>query len=152
MSMTSLPRLPNTTALFFMAGMAISGAAFSATDADTVRVSRYTQVVGPDAVARDPLAVVATLRFPREVVATVGDALRYLLQRTGYSLNAADTDAEHLFALALPEAQRQLGPNPVRTLARLLAGNGFGVCSNARTRVVSVVAMDDAANVPCRSK
>jgi conjugative transfer region protein (TIGR03748 family) len=132
------------------AGLAISSGAFAASDA--VRVSRYTETVGPATAERDPLAVVATLRFPRGVVGTVGDALRYLLQRTGYSLSAGDADAEHLFALTLPESQRQLGPYQVRSMAQILVGDGFGVCSNARSRILTVAATDDAGSAnPCGS-
>ena len=63
--------------------LALSAPAFSAPadPSDAVRVARYTQLVGADRSERDPLAVVASLRFPRDVVITVGDGLRYLFQR-----------------------------------------------------------------------
>jgi type IV pili sensor histidine kinase/response regulator len=123
-------------------GLSTCGVCLAA--ADAVRVARYTEVTGPSAAERDPLAVVAVLRFPREIVATVGDALKYLLQRTGYSLSAGDPQAEHLLSLPLPESQRQLGPHPVQSLAQLLVGEGFSVCADARTRVLTVTAADSA--------
>lgn len=136
-----------STALAALAGLAFSGLACAG---EPERVARYSQLTGPTVAERDPLAVVASLRFPREVVASVGEALRYLLQRTGYGLAAADPDTEHLFALPLPESQRQLGPYPVHVLAQLLAGNGYRVCVNPRTRVLTVGVTD--AGLACENK
>jgi type IV pili sensor histidine kinase/response regulator len=148
MSKTSVAQALMTVAT----GLVLSGAAFASAVADpeSVRVARYTERVGAETAERDPLAVVASLRFPREVVSNVGDALRYLLQRTGYGLAAADPDTGHLFQLPLPESQRQLGPHPVQVLAQILAGNGYQVCVNPRTRVLTVGATD--ATSSCEHK
>ncbi|WP_018608222.1 hypothetical protein [Uliginosibacterium gangwonense] len=118
--------------------------------AEPLRVGRYTQVTGSDPADMDPLAVTAQVHFPREVVSTVGDALTYLLQRTGYSLLTADADAEHLLALPLPESQRIVGPRKVEYLVRTLVGDAFGLCINARAREVSVAAIGGGA--ACLSK
>jgi type IV pili sensor histidine kinase/response regulator len=124
----------------------------AATAAETVRVARYTQIVGASEAERDALAIVARLRFPRPVVITVGDGLRYLLQRTGYSVVAGDADAEHLLALPLPESHRQLGPHRVRTLAQILVGDAFWLCADARQRTLSVVVRDDTnPAAPCET-
>jgi type IV pili sensor histidine kinase/response regulator len=132
--------MPRVALPLLIVGLGTCGVCHAASDA--VRVARYTEVTGPSAAERDPLAVVAILRFPREIVATVGDALKYLLQRTGYSLGAGDQEAEHLLGLPLPESQRLLGPHPVRVMAQILVGDGFRVCANARTRVLTVTATD----------
>ena len=138
------------TALLSVVGVLLAGPATATPEA--VRVARYTQVVGATEAERDALAIVARLRFPRTLVITVGDAMRYLLQRTGYSAVAGDADAEHLFALPLPESHRLLGPHQVRTLAQILVGNAFTACPSARTRTLTVV-VHDAANpaAPCET-
>ncbi len=137
-------------AMTFAGALVLSGAA--AADPEAVRVARYSQLVGADRTERDPLAIVAALRFPREIVVTVGDGLRYLLQRTGYSVVAGDTDSEHLLALPLPESHRQLGPHRVHALAQILVGDAFVVCASARQRIVTVRAPDEASRTPsCES-
>ena len=135
-------------------GRALSSSALatSVADPESVRVARYTERVGAETAERDPLAIVATLRFPREIIVTVGDGLRYLLQRTGYSVVAGDADSEHLLALPLPESHRQLGPHRVHSLAQILVGDAFVVCASARQRIVTVKAPDEASGTPsCES-
>lgn len=120
--------------------LATSLVAQAAPSRDVVQVARYTEVASASDAEIDPLEVVAQLRFPREAVATVGDALSYLLQRTGYAARARDDVAQRLFALPLPESHRALGPHRVRTLAQILVGESYVLCIDALSRLVGVEA------------
>lgn len=112
---------------------------------EELRVGRYTQV-SADPSEFNPLSVVAQVRFPREAIKTVGDALSYTLQRAGYTVTPADTDAQRLFALVLPESQREIGPQRVRYLTQLLVGDAFGLCINTRSREISVAAIESSTS------
>ncbi|MCB1889189.1 MAG: hypothetical protein KDH20_16395 [Rhodocyclaceae bacterium] len=103
-----------------------SGTAAAEDEPAPLRLARYTTAAAlPDPALTTPLAIVAQVGFPRDTVATVGDALAYLLLRTGYRLGDADAAASALLALPLPEAHRQLGPYPVRAIAALLVGSAY---------------------------
>lgn len=92
-------------------------------------LARYTTApAAPDANRGQPLAVVATVHFPRATVSTVGEALQHLLVRTGYTLVPAeqlDPLAAQLLKLNLPESQRALGPYRVDAMVRVLLGDGW---------------------------
>lgn len=92
-------------------------------------LARYTTVpAAPEASRGQPLAVIATVHFPRATVSTVGDALQHLLARTGYTLVPAeqlDPVAAQLLNLSLPESQRALGPYRVDAMVRVLLGDGW---------------------------
>lgn len=113
---------------------------------DDLRVARYTTVADNELRDLDPLAVVVQIQFPREFVTTVGDALSYLLQRSGYTLSTADKDAEHLLGLPLPESHRAIGPKKVHNIARTLVGDAYGLCINAKSRKVSVAAISSPSS------
>lgn len=113
---------------------------------DAVQIGRYTQSTGTTESERDPLAVVAQIRFPREAVGTVGEALSHLLRRTGYSAQSNDMHSEQLFAMPLPDSHRQLGPYQVHTIARLLIGERYDICLDRLTRTVGVRV---ASGTPC---
>jgi conjugative transfer region protein (TIGR03748 family) len=106
-----------------------------------VRLSRYTtSSATPDAAQLDPLEAVVQVRLPRASVATVGDAVRYLLLRTGYRLaapEAANTSASEILALPLPEVHRHLGPYSVRTAMTVLLGQPFALTVDPAQRLVS---------------
>lgn len=92
----------------------------------SVRIGRYsTQQAAPVASASDPLAVFATITFPRQQVRTVGDAVRHTLLRTGWQMvdvAALSPEATRFLALPLPESQRVLGPYRVQDILDLLLG------------------------------
>lgn len=88
-----------------------------------VRQGRYTLVeLTPDLGQRDLMQQVVDVSIPPTFDATVGDALRYILLRSGYRL--CDTsDASALYALPLPAAQLHLGPLALRDALLTLAGS-----------------------------
>lgn len=87
-----------------------------------VRQGRYTLVElvpGPD--QRDLMQQVVDITIPATLDATIGDALRYLLRRSGYRL-CERSGANELYALPLPAADLHLGPLTLRQALLTLAG------------------------------
>src|SRR5690606_25077094 len=86
------------------------------------RYGRYTLVeLAPTATQHDLLLQVVDVVVPDTLHASVGDALRHVLLRSGYQLcGGRDTDALH--ALPLPAAHYHLGPLLLRDALLTLAG------------------------------
>lgn len=91
-------------------------------DVQVVRYGRYTLVeLAPTEAQRNLMLQVVDVVVPDTLHATVGDALRHVLQRSGYQLcSGPQTDA--LNALPLPAAHYQLGPIALRDALLTLAG------------------------------
>jgi len=136
--------MPRLLALALL--LVVTGA--SATPPDHVRLARYTDAEPvPAAAVVDPLTVVATVHFPREQVRTVGDAVDYLLLRTGYRVASADPAATPLLALPLPESHRVLGPYPVRAILQVLLGDAYDVKASPVDRTLAI-ALRDPGSAP----
>lgn len=107
------------------------------------RVARYsTTNISPTAVARQPLAVIATVNFPRGHIATVGDAIQHLLVRTGYQLDTGQLSprAAAVLSMPLPDAQRRLGPYRVDQMLGVLLGEPWVLSVDNATRSVTYAA------------
>jgi type IV pili sensor histidine kinase/response regulator len=101
------------------------------------RYGRYTLVeMVPEPAQRDLLRQVIEISIPSTLDASVGDALRHVLLRTGYRLCEVP-DAASLFALPLPAAHLRLGPLPLRDALLALAGPAWEL------------SVDDAARAVC---
>jgi conjugative transfer region protein (TIGR03748 family) len=88
-----------------------------------VRYGRYGLVeLAPDAAQQDLLQQVVDISIPATVSATVGDALGYLLLRSGYQRCEARDEVSRLYALPLPAAHLHLGPMVLRDALQTLAG------------------------------
>jgi conjugative transfer region protein (TIGR03748 family) len=87
-----------------------------------VRYGRYTLVeLTPTAAQQDLLLQVVDVSIPDTLHANVADALRHVLQRSGYQLcHGPKTDA--LGSLPLPAAHYHLGPLQLRDALLTLAG------------------------------
>lgn len=87
-----------------------------------VRYGRYTLVeLTPAAAQQDLLLQVVDVSIPDTLNANVADALRHVLQRSGYQLcNGRETDT--LGSLPLPAAHYHLGPLQLRDALLTLAG------------------------------
>lgn len=122
---------------------ASSGLAQAQTSADGQQLSRYTSFEAtPAASVSNPLAVIATVSFPRGHVQTVGDAMRHLLVRTGYRLVAddqLDETSRVLLQLPLPESHRQLGPYRVDAMLQALLGDAWRLQTDPLLRSVRFV-------------
>lgn len=105
-----------------------------------VQVGRYqSMAAGPEAVQVDLLSAVITHQFDEDI-RTVGEAVEDLLEGSGYRLlsaKLAETFRVHLFALPLPDVQRQLGPITRRDALELLSGEAFRLVVDPVYRLVS---------------
>lgn len=94
-----------------------------------VRYGRYTLVSTlPNADQRDLMAQIIDVSIPANMYPSVGDAMQYVLDRSGYSLCAMDTDqASNLYSRPLPSSQYKLGPMTLRNTLQVLAGPAWQV-------------------------
>lgn len=114
-----------------------------------VRSGRYTLVeLMPGAAQQDLLLQVIDISIPGTMSATVGDALRYLLLRSGYQLCDAQGDASTLYALPLPAAHFHLGPVFVRDALQTLAGSAWHLQVDEVVRQVCFTRAATAADTP----
>jgi len=104
------------------------------------QVGRYSLLAAtPTQAQAELLATTMTVRFP-ERIQTVGEAVRYLLQRSGYRLATAESigpDTVALFALPLPAVHRNLGPMTLRDALETLAGPAFHLVQDPVHRLVT---------------
>lgn len=112
-----------------------------AINSQEIQVNRYTTLANaPDETDQFPLAVTAKIHFPRGYVTTVGDAVKYLLIRTGYELAPLaqmDEYVKRVFALRLPESNRIMGPYRVDAMLQALMGQAFALNVDQSLRLVS---------------
>lgn len=107
-----------------------------------VRYGRYTLVeLAPTAAQRDLLSQVVEVSVPDTLHASVGDALRHLLLRSGYRL-CDGADSETLLGLALPAAHYRLGPMLLRDALLTLAGPSWRLQVDEPQRQVCFVRAD----------
>ena len=108
--------------------------------ADDAQVGRYSVIAAvPTEAQVDLLATTLTIRFP-ERIQTLGEAVRYLLQRSGYRLAKVESigpDTVMLFALPLPAVHRSLGPMTLRDALNTLAGQAFNLVQDPVHRLVT---------------
>jgi conjugative transfer region protein (TIGR03748 family) len=105
-----------------------------------IQVGRYqTVLLQADQTQVDLLSVVVTRKLPTDIN-TVGEAVAVLLDGSGYRLLGADLAEPYravLFALPLPEVQRQLGPLRLRQALELLTGPAFRLVIDPTYRLVT---------------
>ncbi|MEA3241818.1 MAG: pili assembly chaperone [Pseudomonadota bacterium] len=108
--------------------------------ANDIQAGRYFLLAAtPTEAQAELLATTMTVRFP-ERIQTVGEAVRYLLQRSGYRLAMAESigpDTASLFALPLPAVHRSLGPMALRNALETLAGPAFHLVQDPVHRLVT---------------
>ncbi len=104
-----------------------------------VRYGRYTLVeLTPAAAQQDLLLQVVDVSIPDTLNANVADALRHVLQRSGYQLcNGRETDM--LGSLPLPAAHYHLGPLQLRDALLTLAGPARTLHVDHRARRVCFI-------------
>ena len=108
--------------------------------ASEVQVGRYSVLRALPTVAQaDLLSTTITVRFP-ERIQTVGEAVRYLLQRSGYRLaddHVANSATVKLLGLPLPAVHRNLGPIMLRQALETLVGPVFRLVQDPEHRLIS---------------
>lgn len=92
---------------------------------EITEVSRYTTVKNKATRAQiNPLLMVVQTHFPQSVQ-TVGEAMAYVLQYSGYSLvdkNLMDANVRQMLSQTLPMIDRNLGPVTLQEALEVLAG------------------------------
>ena len=105
-------------------------------DVQVVRYGRYTLVeLVPEPAQRDLLQQAVEVSIPPMLDASVGDAMRHVLLRSGYRLCDA-AEAAALYALPLPAAHLRLGPLMLRDALLTLAGPAWELSVDDLTRQV----------------
>jgi len=108
--------------------------------ASDVQVARYSLLnATPTDAQVELLATTINVTFPKSIQ-TVGQAIRYLLIRSGYRLAGSDvieSDTKDLFALPLPAVHQTLGPMGLRAALETLAGKAFVLIQDPVHRLVS---------------
>lgn len=114
------------------------------------RYGRYTLVeLAPEAAQRDLLLQVIDVSMPATLPATVGDALRYVLLRSGYRLCANDAQAGALYQFPLPAAHLRLGPITLREALLTLVGPAWDLrIDDTARRVCFAQRVDDGSLSP----
>ncbi len=101
-------------------------------------LDRYTnQSPVPLSEQSDLLSVVVQVEFPSSI-STTADAIRYLLQQSGFTL-ASDNRPEVLKMgqMQLPRVHRRIGPIKLRTALETIAGQPWAVIEDPITRSIT---------------
>jgi len=135
--------MPRNYRPFLVFVFAVAGACVSISPqlhASEVQVGRYSTLRAlPTAAQADLLSTTITVRFP-ERIQTVGEAARYLLQRSGYRLaddHVANSVTADLLGLPLPAVHRNLGPIMLRQALETLVGPVFRLVQDPVHRLIS---------------
>lgn len=109
--------------------------------ANVTQINRYATVENkPLAAQINPLLTVQQIHFPQRVV-TVGDALLYWIQYSGFKLaneSQFPPALKTLMTQPLPQVDRNLGPLTIQDGLIVLVGqNVFTLVQNPLTRTVS---------------
>ncbi len=113
-----------------------------------VRYGRYTLVeLAPDTAQQELLNQVVDISIPSTMSTTLGDALGYLLLRSGYQLCETRDEVGRLYALPLPAAHMHMGPMFLRDALQTLAGPAWQLQVDDVTRQVCFTLSAKAANI-----
>ncbi len=108
--------------------------------ADDVQVGRYSvHAATPTAAQENILATIVTIQFPERIL-TIGEAVHYLLQRSGYRLISAESiepATASLFELPLPTVHRSIGPMQLQGALETIAGPAFRLVQDPVHRLIT---------------
>jgi len=108
--------------------------------ANEVQVGRYSMLSATPTEAQvDLLATTIQVQLPKRIH-TIGEAIHYLLQRSGFRLAGSEAIAPEttvLFDLPLPAVHRNLGPISLRKALETLAGPAFQLVQDPMHRLVA---------------
>ena len=108
--------------------------------ASDIQTGRYSMVSSaPTQAQSELLEASVTVQLP-DRIQTIGETVRYLLQRSGYRLAASQSTAPEtlaLFALPLPAVHRHLGPMTLREALETLAGRAFHLVQDPVHRLIT---------------
>lgn len=114
-----------------------------------VQYGRYTRVdTAPEIGEQDLLMQIVDVTIPASVTPTVGNALRYVLLRSGYQLCAERAEVSAIDTLPLPAAHMRLGPLELRDALQLLVGPAWSLESDDETRLICFSRRSKRPNQP----
>ncbi|MFL9883217.1 PilL N-terminal domain-containing protein [Paraburkholderia agricolaris] len=114
-----------------------------------MRYGRYALVeVGVTPSQRDLMEQIIDVTMPGADGTTVGDALRYVLRRSGYRLCNDSGPISALLRWPLPAADLHLGPITLRDALQTLAGDAWPLAVDDATRTVCFAPASDALHRP----
>jgi len=132
------PTHPVAATAIYVAGMClVASVNLQASDIQTGRYSMLS--AAPTQAQAELLATTVTVQLPARIQ-TIGEAVRYLLQRSGYRLatiESTEPDTLALFALPLPAVHRHLGPMTLRAALETLAGPAFHLVQDPVHRLIT---------------
>lgn len=107
---------------------------------ELVQTGRYTHVKNiPPVDQKNPLKVVVLTKVPQSAQ-TVGEAINYLLSRSGYVLadiSVMSSETRNLMQLPLPQVQRNIGPITLDKALKTLGGESFELVVDPVHRIVN---------------
>jgi len=102
-----------------------------------LRYGRYSLVeLTPAPAQEDLMQQIIDITLPTTMNATVGDALRYVLLKSGFQLCDHSDAIQILDSLPLPAAHLHLGPLTLREALQVLVGPAWSLKVNDSTRRV----------------
>jgi conjugative transfer region protein (TIGR03748 family) len=156
MSSTPIPVKRLLLALALSGNVGLSLGAFAAESpphpaTPVTQIARYSVIrPGPTPDQQDLLAMTAPRRLPDEI-ATVGDAVAWLLKPSGYRLAAPDrlsNEVKDLLNLPLPSAHREFEALPLTEVIALLVGPAFVLVQDPVHRLMAFEPCVDAGPTP----
>ncbi len=108
-----------------------------ATTPRVVRYDRYLLInTSPTLAQHEPLEQVIDIHIPTSQRSTVSDAMRYVLQPSGYSLCKTTPYNQVLYNQKLPVLHHQLGPMRLKQALQVLAGAAWQLEIDVVQRIV----------------
>ncbi|RTY78646.1 PFGI-1 class ICE element type IV pilus protein PilL2 [Pseudomonas veronii] len=102
-----------------------------------VRQDRYTQAnTQPTLEQHQPLYQLINVQIAPALHANVGEALRHVLQRSGYSLCPDSAAVDRLFSRPLPAVHHQLGPISLLDALTIIGGPAWRINIDPINRTV----------------
>ena len=133
-------KFTRATLLAISGWLAMSFSLSSHAQDNELQVGRYQSVMLEPADEQiDLLSHIVQIELPKQMN-TIGQAISHILDGSGYRLlspKLAESYRSHLFAMPLPEVQRQLGPLSLRQVLRLLGGPAFCLVIEPTYRLMS---------------
>jgi len=107
----------------------------------TIQTGRYTAITpSPTYEQTHILDVIIDVSLPEDDLSSVGQAIHYVLKRSGYRLvqpSQLSPDVLLLFAKPIPSVHRHLGPMPLRDALNTLATPAFRLIDDPVHRLIS---------------
>lgn len=105
-----------------------------------IRIGRYTAAKASNTDEQENLLnVVIQTEIPAKIV-TVGEAIDFLLLRSGFSLAPVEAQGKHVPQLlnkTLPHAHRKVGPVMLKDALSMLVGNAFWMRADPVHRLIA---------------